>query len=73
MIEILRNQTEKYPFGLGIGGQRSVTEMPFKLGLKDQERFHQAKRILSNVQLNFACHTGHKVAAERLRMACRCF
>lgn len=47
--------------------------MSFKLGLEDQERFRQAKRILSDVQLNFASHIGYKLAARRLNMACRCF
>lgn len=41
--------------------------------LEDQERFHQAKGILSDVQLNFVTHIGYTLAARRLNMACRCF
>lgn len=47
--------------------------MLVKLGLEDQERFSQAKRILSDVQLNFTSHNGHKLAARRLNMAYRWF
>lgn len=42
--------------------------MLVKPGLEDKDRFGQAKSI-SEAQLNFTSHIGHKLAARRPNMA----
>lgn len=59
-------------FGLRKESEK-VVEMPFELGLEDQERVLQAKSILRDVQLSVASHIGHKLAARMPNMAHRCF